>query len=195
AGAHYIRYRPATGSAYRAAGLNWTRGLGRNLSLYASAEQNLDERKERRFMLSLSFTPGRNHYGNLAWQNDRGRDRVALTAQRTAPLAGGLGWSANVQHDLESRGIDGQAQASWLGPYGEARVGCVSFCGRHSGLAGYSGSLALIGGGLDASRRVDDGFALVSTGGFADVPVTVENNVVGHTGRNGRLLVTRLNAY
>ncbi len=195
AGAHYIRYRPATGAAYRAAGLNWTRGLGRNLSLYASAEQNLDARKERRFMLSLSFTPGGNYYGNLSWQNDRGRDRVSLTAQRSAAQAGGLGWNAGVQHDLETGGVDGQAQASWLGSYGEARVGVASFGGRQSALAGYSGSLALIGGSVYASRRVDDGFALVTTGGYADIPVTVENNVIGRTDRNGRLLVTRLNAY
>lgn len=194
-GVNYIRYQPAVGPSYRSASVNWSRPFGERLSLHASAEQNLDHRSERRFMISLSVTPGRGYYGNLGWQNDRGRDSVDLTAQRTAPLSGGLGWNARLRHDIESDEVQGQAQASWLGPNGEARAGVASFDGRQSGFAGYSGALVLIGGGLYTSRRVDDGFALVSTGGISNVPVTVENNVVGRTDSNGRLLVTRLNAY
>lgn len=194
-GVNYIRYRPAVGPRYRSASVNWSRSLGQRLSVHASAEQNLDDRDERRFMISLSYTPGRGYYGNLGWQNDRARNSVDLTAQRSAPLSGGLGWHASVRHEIETKEVDGQAQVSWLGPHGEARAGAASFDGRQSGFAGYSGALVLIGGGLYTSRRVDDGFALVSTGGVSEVPVTVENNVVGRTDRNGRLLVTRLNAY
>jgi len=194
-GVNYIRYQPAVGPRYRSASVTWSRPLGERLSVYASAEQNLDDRQDRRFMLSISVTPGRGYYANAGWQNDKGHDSVSVTAQRTAPLSGGLGWHVSLNRDIETEKVQGQAEMSWLGPSGEARAGVASFSGRESAFAGYSGSLVLIGGGLYTSRRVDDGFALVSTGGMAEVPVTVENNVVGSTDRHGRLLVTRLNAY
>ena len=194
-GVNYIRYEPAIGPRFRSAGLTWSRSLGERFSVYASAEQNLDDRDERRFMISLSFTPGKGYYGNAGWQNDSGRDSVNLTAQQTAPLSGGVGWHLGVNKDIDTDRVQGQAEISWLGPSGEARAGVAKFSGHESAFAGYSGSLVLIGGGLYASRRVDDGFALVSTGGLSEVPITVENNVVGSTNRHGRLLVTRLNAY
>ena len=50
-------------------------------------------------------------------------------------------------------------------------------------------------GHLFATRHVDDAFAVVSTDGVPNVPVTLENRVVGNTDSDGMLLVTRLNAY
>ncbi len=192
---NYLRYEPAVGPTYRTAGVTWSRSLGQRLSLFASAEQNLEDHDDRRFMISISITPGRGYYGNVGWENQKGHDSVNLTAQRTAPLSGGLGWHASLNRDLETDRTQGQGEVNWLGPDGEARAGVASFSGHESGFAGYSGALVLIGGGLYSSRRVDDGFALVSTGGIPEVPVTVENNVVGRTDNHGRLLVTRLNAY
>jgi outer membrane usher protein len=194
-GVNYLRYVPAVGPSFRTAGVTWSRSLSQRVSLFASADQNLDNRDDRRFMISLSITPGRGHYMNAGWQNQQGLDTVSATAQRTAPLSGGLGWHASLSREIETKREQGQAEVSWLGPYGEARAGVSRFAGHEAAFAGYNGALALIGGGLYASRRVDDGFALVSTGEYSDVPVTVENNVVGRTDRNGRLLVTRLNAY
>lgn len=52
-----------------------------------------------------------------------------------------------------------------------------------------------MGGGLFAARQINSGFAVVSTGGIADVPVTLQNSPIGTTNRRGLLLVTPLNAY
>ncbi|HEY6817556.1 MAG TPA: fimbria/pilus outer membrane usher protein [Croceibacterium sp.] len=194
-GVNYLRYVPAVGPSFRTAGVTWSRPLSKHVSLFASADQNLENRHDRRFMISLNITPGRGHYANVGWQNQQGLDTVSATAQRTAPLSGGLGWHASLSREIDTKREQGQAEISWLGPNGEARVGVSRFAGQEAAFAGYNGALVLIGGGLYSSRRVDDGFALVSTGEFADVPVTVENNVVGRTDSEGRLLVTRLNAY
>ncbi|GLT11384.1 fimbrial biogenesis outer membrane usher protein [Sulfitobacter porphyrae] len=53
------------------------------------------------------------------------------------------------------------------------------------------GALALAGGGLFLTRRVDDAFAVVDVGA-PDVAVTVENRPAGVTNRAGKLLVTGL---
>src|SRR5690606_14884501 len=48
---------------------------------------------------------------------------------------------------------------------------------------------------LFAARQVDQGFALVSTGGVADVPVLLENRPIGRTDAGGHYLLTGLNAW
>ena len=42
---------------------------------------------------------------------------------------------------------------------------------------------------ISAANRIDDAFVVVSTGGYADIPVRYENQEVGRTDRNGHLLV------
>ncbi|WP_267124752.1 fimbria/pilus outer membrane usher protein, partial [Xanthomonas sacchari] len=58
-----------------------------------------------------------------------------------------------------------------------------------------SGGVAWIGGGWFPGRDLDQAFALVSTGGVADVPVLLENRPIGRTDARGFLLVTPLLAW
>lgn len=53
----------------------------------------------------------------------------------------------------------------------------------------------MMGGGLFAARQINDGFAVVSTDGIADVPVLLQNNLIGTTNSRGLLLISPLNAY
>lgn len=48
---------------------------------------------------------------------------------------------------------------------------------------------------IHLSRRIYDGFALVSTDGVADIPVLHDNRVIGVTDARGHLLIPDLNAY
>lgn len=50
-------------------------------------------------------------------------------------------------------------------------------------------------GGLYASNTISDAFALVSSNGFADVPVSYENKYVGNTNQQGYLLVPYVTAW
>ncbi|GAF52825.1 sigma-fimbriae usher protein [Psychrobacter sp. JCM 18900] len=52
-----------------------------------------------------------------------------------------------------------------------------------------------MGGGLFAARQINSGFAVVSTNGIADIPVSLQNSPIGTTNSKGLLLVTPLNAY
>jgi outer membrane usher protein len=66
-----------------------------------------------------------------------------------------------------------------------------------SGLRGTveaEGAIAMIGGGVFLSNRIDDAFALVETGA-PDVDVMYENRPAGKTNRSGRALVPGLRAY
>ena len=60
---------------------------------------------------------------------------------------------------------------------------------------GAAGALVLMDGHLEAARQVGNGYALVSTGGVANIPVLHENRQIGVTGGSGYLLVPNLNPY
>ena len=53
----------------------------------------------------------------------------------------------------------------------------------------------MMGGGFFPTRRINSGFAVVSTDGIADVPVLLQNSPIGTTNSRGLLLVSPLNAY
>src|SRR5690606_16544953 len=113
---------------------------------------------------------------------------------------GGIGWRAQARHSIDN-GINdntssgGLAELNYLGRYGQVQAGVSSYDGNHSTFASGTGSLVMMGGGLFAARQINDGFAVVSTDGVADVPVLLQNNVIGTTNKRGLLLISPLNAY
>jgi len=70
---------------------------------------------------------------------------------------------------------------------GYARQGDLDY-----GYASASGSVVWMGGHVFAAREVPDAFAVVSTDGYAGIPVRLENRLIGSTDQNGLLLVTPL---
>ena len=60
--------------------------------------------------------------------------------------------------------------------------------------AQFDGAIAVAGGGVFATNRIDDAFAVVNVGA-PNVEVRSRNNVVGHTNGSGRLIVPDLNSW
>jgi outer membrane usher protein len=189
----YLRLRQADDMRWRFATLNWSRPLTRQLTITANLRQNLDQRTDRAAFVSIGFTPGANRHASLGMQSQNGARSYTGSFQQNAPLEGGLGWRADLIGAPDR--WQGQAQVNWLGDHGEAQARAAFFPGGQSFHAGLSGSLALMEGAVFASRRIDDGFALVTTGEAAGVPVLVHNRQVGKSGKDGRLLVTQLRAF
>lgn len=92
------------------------------------------------------------------------------------------------------------------GGYAEANVYYPSQYGRFNGdlsvrenqtnaRLGWSGAVALVGGGVHASQRINNSFALVEVPGYPNVPILVGGQRKGSTDANGQLLVPRLSPY
>ena len=111
---------------------------------------------------------------------------------------GGWGWRAQASAGDQ---VAAQAQLGQLGRFGAWNAGLTYLRGGDgaadstTGFANANGSVLLMERHLFAMRRVEDAFALVSTDGIADVPILLENRLVGHTDARGHLLVNRLNAW
>jgi outer membrane usher protein len=118
---------------------------------------------------------------------------AGVNISRSMPSEGGLGWQADLQQGNGTR--NGRAQLDYLGRYGQVQSGISDNDGHSYAYAGANGSVVLMGGSLFASRNIYNGFAVVSTDGIANVPVKLENNLVGTTDKRGMLLIAPLNAY
>jgi len=192
-GLNYVHTRYDGEATYSYAGLFWNNAISRHFSLTLSANQNLNDRHDRVFFLTLNFIPDAKDYFSAGYAHQNGDNSETISAQRTAPQAGGLGWRLDALHNNDDSA--GSAQFNYLTSVGEMRAGVGSGNGPTTGYVGYSGSLVLMDNHLFTARHIDDSFAVVSTGNVPDVPVKLANNGVGRTDDNGLLLVPRLNAY
>lgn len=179
--------------SYRYAGLDWSHRVWRNGSLRLSYNHDFEDRRRSALYLSLQVTLAARTYGSAGYELNQGDARYAMSLQHSAPLAGGLGWRADLRET--PNGVLAMAQIDMLTGAGAASAALRSVYGRLAGYGSYSGALVFMDGGLFASRRIDDAFAVVSTGGVGGVPVTLGNALVGRTNGRGRLLVTRLNPW
>ena len=71
----------------------------------------------------------------------------------------------------------------YLGNDGRVSARTQSSSMGNASSLGAAGALVLMDGHVEAARQVGNGFALVSTGGVANIPVLHENRQIGVTGR------------
>ncbi len=177
----------------------WSKSFGRRLSLNANYNHDLNNSAYNSATIGVSFSLDRNISFNSSVQHTDDRNDFVADVSQSAPSAGGLGWRAQARHsadrDGENNNSSGLAELNYLGRYGQVQAGVSSYDGNYSTFASGTGSLVMMGGGLFAARQINDGFAVVSTDGIADVPVLLQNNVIGTTNSRGLLLISPLNAY
>lgn len=166
--------------------------LGNRATLTMSAFQDFSDGNSRGAFLSLGIAlDDVSVNATTGWQD--GEPYANASAIRTPDYGGGFGWG--VQAGTYASGHYEQGWGRYLGRYGEVTVGAQRFDGRTTGELDVNGALVVMDGTAQASRRIDDSFALVSTGDEADVPVLHQNRVTGHTGDSGYLVVPDLNSY
>ena len=142
-------------------------------------------------VVSLTFPLGRNAqvYAEHNWRNG------VLSSRASAR---GQGWRE--RFDWEISGEQGEldevyVDAGWDGELIDARLHAAGSHGEYGVRGELSQSLVFMDGRLSLAGRIDDGFAIVEVENMPGVRVSLENRVVGRTGRGGRLFVTGLNSY
>ena len=171
---------------------NWSISLGRNLFASFNVNQNLDLNSDRSVFLNINLALD-DIFTGASVQHSGGRNLFSANASLTTPQEGGWGWRAQAQQGDDTHSAQGEID--YLGRYGLVQAGLSNIGGNTTGFASATGSLVLMEGHVKAARNITNGFAVVSTDGVPDVPVKLQNNVVGTTDRDGLLLVTPLNPY
>lgn len=193
-GLSYLYLRYPTQQATRYVTAYWSRSVGQRGSLNFSLNRDLNDSRNSSVFVGISWYLDGNISTNAGVQRDHTRTIYTADAQHSAPYEGGWGWRAGAQYGDDNLN-GGAAEVNYLGRYGRALAGVSALGNSQYAYAGATGSLVFMGGQPFAARRLDDGFAVVSTDGMPGVPVKLENRLIGNTDDKGMLLVTPLQAY
>ena len=199
-GVSYNQVTQAQQETTQFASAYWSKSFGRRLRVSANYNHDINDSANNSASLSASLSLDRNISLSNSVQYTDDSTAFATDVSRPAPSVGGIGWRAQARHSLENSSdredsTDGLAELNYRGRYGQVQAGIRSNDGDYASYASATGSLVKMGGGLFAARQINSGFAVVSTGGIANVPVSLQNSPIGTTNSRGLLLVSPLNAY
>lgn len=187
-----MNYGP--GQRTRLLNLSYGVALGHGVSLYTSANREIGS-PGYSAQLSLSISLGDGTSASAGATRDReGRRTEQANYMKAAPLAGGIGWSLGASHSAASS-VYSQAEVNWRTQRFDLRSGVYGPAGDLSQWAQLGGSIIAMDSALHLSRPVTDAFALVSTDGYAGVPVSFENQYVGDTDASGHLLIPSVTSW
>ena len=189
----YLQFRSPGESTQRYANANWYKSLTDRIYLNAGLNQNVDSGRDRSLYLMLSISFDNNINASSTVQRNNDQMSYSFNASKTQPSDGGWGW--NLALNKQDAQQNGQGELGYLGRYGKAYGGYSNLSGNQSAYAGANGSLVMMAGSLFAAQTITNGFAVVSTDGIPNVPVMLQNNLVGTSNNSGLLLVTSLNSY
>ena len=182
----------------------WNKSFGPGLRLSANLNQDINDSANSSASIVASFSLGHNISMNSNIYHTDERDVFLADISQSAPNSGGINWRAQARHSMDnsldsnptrSDSNDGLAEISYLGRYGRVQAGISVNDDSYSTYANGKGSLVMMGGGIFPTRQINNGFAIVSTDGIANVPVLLQNSPIGTTNSRGLLLVSPLNAY
>lgn len=189
----YLQFRYPHDSDLRYVNANWSKAMTEKAWLNLGLNQNLDDRQDSSIYLMLTVSLENNRTVSGTVQRTNNESGYLMNASQMLPAEGGWGW--NIAANRQASQTSGQGEIGYQGRYGKVYSGFNRVPDNHYAYAGATGSLVMMGGGLFAAREINNGFAVVSTAGVPDVPIMLENNVVGTSGEDGLLLVTQLNSY
>ncbi|MGG1947580.1 fimbria/pilus outer membrane usher protein [Trinickia sp. NRRL B-1857] len=189
----YIGSKVSGAFASRIGAVSYTVNLGNLVSLNLNAYSDFKQRHASGFFIALNFAPSERISTSASGAFANGRVDSTLNAIRTPDYAGGWGWG--VQVGRMGGTSFGQTQFQYLGRDGEATAIAQRTGSAANASLDVAGAVVLMDRSIEFARRIDDGFALVSTDGVGGVPVLHDNRVIGVTDRSGHLLVSDLNAY
>ncbi len=192
-GVGYFDVQAADDSRTRLLNLTWSKSLWRNTSFYLSANREIgDSNWAVQGQLVVPFDV----YGSLSLGSERsktGEVQQRVNYSRAVPAGGGVGF--NLGYASGDGPAYRQADLTWRLQSVQLQAGVYGTREAQTRWADASGSLVWMDKQFFTANQVNDAFVVVSTDGFAGVPVRYENQVVGETDRNGHLLVPWSSAY
>jgi len=161
-----------------------------NLSLTAANDWH-DHRTGRQFFVGLGLMTGARTTINVSHDSQGGTNHTNIDAQQSLPS--GTGYGYRMSADADQSGASGALQ--YQGPYGRYEVSRDLVNGQQTTSLRASGGVVAIGGGVYATRPVQDGFALIRVPDVPGVRAYASNQEIGRTDHHGDVLVPGLLPY
>jgi outer membrane usher protein len=166
--------------------------VSRNLEFTASVAHANDERGARREAYAgLTVLFGRSS-ASVARVHDSRGNRLAFEAQQPLPVGAGYGYQLRAEGGPNAS-VNGVARLQ--GAHGRYELRQETIGSESTTTISAMGAIVGIGGGVFATRPVEESFALVRVPGVEGVRAFASHQEIGKTGRRGDLLIPDLQAY
>ncbi|MER9407324.1 fimbria/pilus outer membrane usher protein [Mesorhizobium caraganae] len=188
----YTHLKSAEGDASQIVGLSYSQPIFRRGTLYATAFADLDDDSSYGVFAGISIPFNDDITASTGVeQGPDGLNVVAALAKSERAEDFSIGWQLRTS---EGEVPNRSAAASYRAPFARFQAGAQQFDKDFRVTGQMDGAIAMAGGGVFATNRIDDAFAVVDVG-TPDVEVLHQNRPVGKTDSKGRILVTGLNSY
>ncbi|CFR02002.1 MULTISPECIES: fimbria/pilus outer membrane usher protein [Yersinia] len=194
-GTGYFDVWDAFGERTRLVNVSYNTSLFRNTSFYLSVNRELGSKGYNAQMV-FSIPLGEWGAGSVSSVRDTDNNwSQRVNYSRATPTDGGFGWNMAYANGSGTNSSYQQADLIWRTRAMESRVGVYGGEGDYRTWGEVSGSLVMMNRGIYASNTINDAFALVSTHGFGQIPVSYENQLIGSTNNDGYLLIPNVTSY
>lgn len=189
-GLGYARQNTWQGDDRRLLSASYSLSLGRagQVGLYALRDLSGNGDYSVSLLWALPLDSETSVNANITDQS--GHNLTTVQLQHNTPSNTGIGYRLLVGADQRY-----QAGATVQTERATFNLEAASLDGRTGYRAGASGGVAVAGGGVFPSRRIDGSFAIVKVADFAGVRVYRDNQEVARTNERGLAMITQLRAY
>lgn len=182
----------ANGDTSRIAGISYSQQLFERSTFFSTGFKDFGSHGGFGLFAGISVPLGGDISATTALDHGRNGTRLVTDVARSERLENGsVAWRL---HSSEGTTPDRSVAVSYRAPVARMEVGVQQIGEGLRATGQLDGALVLAGGGVFASNRIDDAFAVVDVGA-PNVEVLHQNRHVGKTDRHGRILVPGLNAY
>jgi outer membrane usher protein len=192
-GLSFVHLQPNSGATSNLLSAAWSRGGFLQSQVFVTAFADITNRRNYGAFAGISIPIGES--SSVSTGATTSKSGTSLTTDASRPLAaqsGSYGWRVR---DSEGAVASRSAAGSYRSSVATVQAGVEQSQGKVvRGVAQVEGAVATMGGGVFATNRIDDSFAVVDVG-TPGVPVLYENRPIGETKSNGKLLVPNLRAY
>lgn len=188
----YTHLKSAEGDTNQIVGLSYSQAIFKRSTLYATAFADLDDDSSYGVFAGISIPFNDDITASTGVeQGPDGLNVFADLAKSERAEDGSIGWQLRTS---EGETPNRSAAVSYRAPFARFQAGAQQFDKDFRVTGQMDGAIAVAGGGVFATNRIDDAFAVVDVG-TPDVEVLHQNRPVGKTDSKGRILVTGLNSY
>lgn len=180
-----------TGDDFTSLGLQYTKPIA-GKSFHFSALK-VDE-PEYMFWAQASLTIpfGASSVAGIGVENDDDQWSGVVRARRSAPLSGGVGYHGVLETRNVSRADLG---INWRHSMGDASAQFSRVDDRTATRVTLRGGMVMLGDSFFFSPTVTDSMAIVEVGEEPGIRVYHDQQLVGETDKNGRLIISRLRSF
>jgi outer membrane usher protein len=196
-GLNYADFKNEDQPSSRYANLNWSIPAFSRGQFYAQAGRDFTTQGWNA-SLSLSLSLGGDNGSISAGIADQSKGKRSYRADysRSVPTDTGIGWNVGASAS-EDGAKEWRGDFQWRTAPVQFRFGGAGFHQKHGGTtqniwAGASGGIVLMDGFVALANQLPTNFAVVSTSGFANIPVRYEHQLIGRTNKDGRLFIPTL---